>query len=106
MPIPVGLRRASLLSVTVAVTVALAVTSACGATSSDTHGTVATPTITVGDVHRFLAAAHAMPPGDTACLALDGYLRDESAGLDAYRRKFDVGRRELCSAMRWSPTHY
>jgi hypothetical protein len=57
-------------------------------------------------VHRFLAAVHGMSPSDTTCRALDAYLRDESAGLAAYRHKFDVGRPELCAALHQSPERY
>jgi Predicted Zn-dependent protease (DUF2268) len=87
---------------------AFVASAACDATATagDTRDAVAPATISTADVHRFLAAMRAMPPGDTACAALDAYLRSESVGLAAYRHKFDVGRRELCTAVHQSPERY
>jgi hypothetical protein len=47
-----------------------------------------------------------MAPSDSTCIALDAYLQSESAGLAAYRHKFDIGRPELCAAMHQNPERY
>jgi Predicted Zn-dependent protease (DUF2268) len=94
------IRRPEVLAV-----VGMLLCTACEATPGDTRGT-RPPTISTADVHRFLVVAHGMAPTDSTCMALDGYLHDESAGLAAYRHKFDVGRPELCAAMHQNPERY
>jgi hypothetical protein len=79
---------------------------ACDAAPNAVRSVANSPTVSTADVHRFLDAVRKMPPSDTACVSLDAYLRSQSAGLAAYRRKFDVGRPELCVAMHRSPERY
>jgi hypothetical protein len=88
------------------VAVGMLLTVACGATAGDARDPASPPAVSTGDVHRFLTAAHAMAPSDSTCIALDAYLQSESAGLAAYRRKFDVGRPELCAAIHQNPERY
>jgi len=95
-------RSAALICGGPALIALFALSVACGAT----HGPPARATVSTSDVHRFLAAIHDMPPSDSTCSALDAYLRDESPGLAAYRRKFDVGRPELCAALHQNPERY
>ena len=58
------------------------------------------------DVHRFVEAMHGMPPGDSACAALEGYFRDASRGLRAYETKLGMDRRQLCRAIHRAPARY
>ena len=82
------------------------VTPSCDSGRGNTRDAAAPPTISTADVHRFLVALRRMPPSDTNCVALDAYLNERSEGLAAYRRKFDVGRSELCVAIRQNPERY
>ena len=90
----------------VRVTVGVLMTVACDSTADDARSPATPPAVSTGDVHRFLAATHGMSPRDSTCVALDSYLRGGSAGLAAYRRKFDVGRPELCAAIQQRPEQY
>ena len=64
------------------------------------------PIVSTTDVHHFVAAAKRITPGDTTCTSLDEYLRTGTRGLVAYRSKFDVGRSDLCAALRDAPERY
>src|SRR6516164_4573626 len=59
-----------------------------------------------GDVHRFVDGLHRLAPSDSACAALDAYLRGASRGLRAYDTKMGMDRRQLCAAIRRSPERY
>ncbi|MEO8561018.1 MAG: DUF2268 domain-containing putative Zn-dependent protease [bacterium] len=78
----------------------------CDSGRGDARDAAAPSTMSTADVHRFLAAVRRMPPSDTGCVALDAYLDEGSVGLAAYRRKFDVGRSELCAAIHKNPERY
>jgi hypothetical protein len=86
--------------------VLLAAFAAAGCDIGPERPTVNDVVVSTADVHHFVSAKKQITPGDTTCAALDGYIRSGTAGLDAYRSKFDVGRQELCTALRRSPDHY
>lgn len=58
------------------------------------------------DAHHFVDAWRQLDPADSTCAPVADYLRQESRGLAAYRRKFNVGQRDLCLAIRRSPARY
>jgi hypothetical protein len=62
--------------------------------------------VSTADVHHFVDALHRLDPRDSTCAPIANYLRHESRGLSAYRRKFDVDQRDLCRAIRRSPDRY
>lgn len=62
--------------------------------------------VSAADVHRFVDAWKQLDASDSTCAPLAEYFRRESRGLRAYRRKFDVDQRELCSAVRRWPQWY
>jgi len=62
--------------------------------------------VSTADVHHFVDAWHRLDPADSTCAPIADYLREESRGLSAYRRKFDVDQRDLCLALRRSPDRY
>jgi hypothetical protein len=62
--------------------------------------------VSVADVHRFVQARHRLVESDTSCTPLDEYLSAGTPGLAAYTDKFDVGRPDLCAAIRRSPARY
>jgi hypothetical protein len=79
---------------------------ACDAPASSVTATRSAPVVSAADVHHFVAAARNIGPTDTSCAALNHYLRAGTPGLNAYRRKFDVGRPELCAALHRDPDRY
>jgi len=62
--------------------------------------------VSASDVHHFVDAWKQLDASDSTCAPLSEYLRQESRGLKAYRSKFDVGQRDICSAIRRSPGRY
>ena len=62
--------------------------------------------VSAGDVHRFVDAWHRIAPQDRTCSALDAYFTAASPGLNAYSKKFGVGTKEVCAALRAQPTLY
>jgi uncharacterized membrane protein len=64
------------------------------------------PVVHTTDLHRFVDLA--LPSGalDTTCAGLDRYFGGASPGLEAYRRKYDVGPAELCAAILRTPERY
>ena len=64
------------------------------------------PAIVTTDVAHFVAAYARLGPADSTCAALDDYFRNGSPGLASYRRKFNVGREDLCRAIRRDTTRY
>src|SRR5262245_17996899 len=85
----------------------LATALACAACESKSDG-LRSDAIEVStmDVHHFVDAWHRLDPADSTCAPIADYLRQESRGLSAYRRKFDVDQRDLCLAIRRSPDRY
>ncbi len=66
----------------------------------------ATPRFETRDVHNFVAVLQHLPSADTTCPGLQVYFDQATPGLRKYRRKFDVGPKELCRAIHRSPQRY
>jgi hypothetical protein len=62
--------------------------------------------VSASDVHHFVDAYKRLTPSDSACAPLAEYLRQESRGLKAYRKKFGVGQADICAAVRQWPARY
>ena len=66
----------------------LALLYACD-TRKDTGAVVDTkPVVSSADVQHFISATRIMASNDTVCVALEKYLRAQTPGLAAYRRKY------------------
>lgn len=81
---------------------ALVLTAACSSGAEPGAG----PRVSTGDVHRFVQAFRQIGSSDSTCASLDAYFREGTAGLKAYSSKFDVGRSEVCAALRTDRKRY
>ena len=84
----------------------------CGAAAASfalacAHETSASrvPDVSTQDVHRFVDAIH-RGESDLGCEALRPYFDSASAGLRAYDRKFHVGMKEMCTALKTNSARY
>lgn len=81
-------------------------TSACRTRRDSTGSREAGPGVVTSDVHNFVTAFAGWTRSDTSCRSLDRYLDAGSPGLETYRAKFDMGRTDLCSAVRRDSSRY
>lgn len=82
------------------------VVSACGSPHDRHPRSSSAPSVVTSDVHNFVGVLDQLNLSDSTCRGLDRYFAQASAGLSAYRDKYDMGRTDLCHSIRAHPKRY